>query len=242
MSVMAGMLRVTLEKRGQYALAGGPSRCARRRRAAAGKGGSHRRRVDFGLRRGAGRAPCPFRLERNLPPRRRSTAGSTTQTAERRVEPESILDFSVSMNLLPPHPEVERAVARAAFDRYPDSSSALRRAIAEANGLSPDEVLVTNGLAQAIVLLAFAFCDREPRARRVAGLRGACRGRFPSCRGRGSVRPGEGGRGVRLSRRTADAGRGSIGPRWSGSARRTIRRARRRRRKRCRLAAARLRR
>ncbi|NCD23847.1 MAG: aminotransferase class I/II-fold pyridoxal phosphate-dependent enzyme, partial [Spartobacteria bacterium] len=81
------------------------------------------------------------------------------------VEPESILDFSVSTNPLPPHPEVERAVARAAFDRYPDSSSgALRRAIAEANGLSPDEVLVTNGLAQAIVLLAFAFCDRGSRA------------------------------------------------------------------------------
>ncbi len=81
------------------------------------------------------------------------------------VDPESILDFSVSTNPLPPHPEVERAVARAAFDRYPDSSSgALRRAIAEANGLSPDEALVTNGLAQAIFLIAFAFCDRGSRA------------------------------------------------------------------------------
>ena len=80
------------------------------------------------------------------------------------VEPESILDFSVSTNPLPPHPEVERAVARAAFERYPDSSSgALRRALAEANGLSPDEALVTNGLAQAIFLLAFAFCDRGSR-------------------------------------------------------------------------------
>ncbi len=77
------------------------------------------------------------------------------------VEPETIVDFSISTNPFPPHPEVARAVARAAVDRYPDSSSgALRTAIAERLRMSPEEVLATNGLAQAIFLLAFAFCDR----------------------------------------------------------------------------------
>lgn len=77
------------------------------------------------------------------------------------VAPESTLDFSVSVNALPPHPEVVKAVTRGALGRYPDSSSGeLRRAIAEVAGLSEEDILVTNGLAQAIFLLAFAFCDR----------------------------------------------------------------------------------
>lgn len=77
------------------------------------------------------------------------------------IDPDGVLDFSVSVNALPPHPEVERAVSRAALARYPDSRcGALRRAVADEIGVSGDEVLAVNGLAQAIFLVAFAFCDR----------------------------------------------------------------------------------
>ena len=81
------------------------------------------------------------------------------------VPPEGVLDFSVSTNPLPPHPDVEQAVAEAVFDRYPDSSSGeLREVLAEREGVSPEEVLVTNGTAQAIYLAAHAFCERGGRS------------------------------------------------------------------------------
>lgn len=77
------------------------------------------------------------------------------------INPGAILDFSVSTNPFDPCPEVFEAVGRAAFTRYPDSSSGdLRLALAGLNGISEDSILVTNGLAQAIFLTAFAFIDR----------------------------------------------------------------------------------
>lgn len=77
------------------------------------------------------------------------------------VPAEEVLDFSVSTNPFPPCPEIADAVAGAALTRYPDSASGeLRAALAELHGVAPESVLVTNGLAQAIFLCAFAFADR----------------------------------------------------------------------------------
>ncbi|MBL3539801.1 histidinol-phosphate transaminase [Aminivibrio sp.] len=77
------------------------------------------------------------------------------------VSPEEVLDFSVSTNPFPPCPEIAEAVAGAALTRYPDSTSGeLRSSLAELHGVPPESVLVTNGLAQAIFLCAFAFADR----------------------------------------------------------------------------------
>lgn len=77
------------------------------------------------------------------------------------VSPGEVLDFSVSTNPFPPCPEIAEAVAGAALTRYPDSASGeLRSVLAELHGVVPESVLVTNGLAQAIFLCAFAFADR----------------------------------------------------------------------------------
>lgn len=81
------------------------------------------------------------------------------------VSPEEVVDFSVSTNPFPPHPDVAAAAASAAIARYPDSSSGeLRAALAELHGVPPESVLGTNGLAQAIYLCAFAFADRGKTA------------------------------------------------------------------------------
>lgn len=77
------------------------------------------------------------------------------------VSPGEVLDFSVSTNPFPPCPEMAEAMSGAALTRYPDSSSGeLRSALAELHAVAPESVLVTNGLAQAIFLCAFAFADR----------------------------------------------------------------------------------
>ncbi len=77
------------------------------------------------------------------------------------LEPEDILDFSTSTNPFPPCPAVADAVADAARSRYPDSASwELRCALAERDGIRPECILVTNGVSQAIFLVAFAFADR----------------------------------------------------------------------------------
>lgn len=81
------------------------------------------------------------------------------------VTPGEVLDFSVSTNPFPPCPEIAEAVSGAALTRYPDSASGeLRAALAELHGVAPESVLVTNGLAQAIFLCAFAFADRGKTA------------------------------------------------------------------------------
>ena len=77
------------------------------------------------------------------------------------IEPDDVLDFSVSTNPFAPCPAVVDAVAGAALGRYPDPSSGeLRRALADMDGVPPERLLVTNGLSQAISLIAFALSDR----------------------------------------------------------------------------------
>ncbi|MDI9370659.1 MAG: histidinol-phosphate transaminase [Synergistota bacterium] len=109
----------------------------------------------------------PFSPRRELSGARAAYHGGLDyeQLRSEGVDPQAVLDFSVSVNSMPPHPEVLNAVARAALARYPDSSSGgLRRKISEVTGLPADCILVTNGLAQAIYLIAFAFCDRGDTA------------------------------------------------------------------------------
>ena len=72
--------------------------------------------------------------------------------------PEEVLDFSVNVNPFGPPPAVREALARVAIVRYPDTrAGALRERLAAINGVVPEEVLVTNGLSQAIWLLALAY-------------------------------------------------------------------------------------
>jgi threonine-phosphate decarboxylase len=72
------------------------------------------------------------------------------------VEPESILDFSASINPLGPAPSVRDAVC-AAFDRaghYPEiGSSPLCRALADYHDFSPERIAVANGSTELIHLI-----------------------------------------------------------------------------------------
>lgn len=71
------------------------------------------------------------------------------------VEPQAVLDLSASLNPFAPdlRPALARAVESGAVGRYPDDGPA-RAALAERLGRSTDQVVLTNGGAEAIALVA----------------------------------------------------------------------------------------
>lgn len=74
------------------------------------------------------------------------------------LNPDDLLDFSVSANPFGPAPAVKTAFASAPIDRYPDSSSlALRTALADALGVNPENILIGSGSMEIIRLLALAY-------------------------------------------------------------------------------------
>jgi len=81
------------------------------------------------------------------------------------LRPEDVVDFSVSSNPLGPSPRVREALLAAEVSRYPDDeATALRRALAESVGLPPDHLLLGNGSAELIWLLALAYLRPGDRA------------------------------------------------------------------------------
>ncbi|MCD7829174.1 MAG: threonine-phosphate decarboxylase CobD [Clostridiales bacterium] len=75
-----------------------------------------------------------------------------------------ILDFSASLNPLGMPPEVAQAAREgvSASDRYPDPQCrALRRAIAEVEGVSPEQIFCGNGAAELLDRLALALRPRR---------------------------------------------------------------------------------
>ncbi len=80
------------------------------------------------------------------------------------LDPEAILDFSVNSNPYGPSPAVREAVARVPLDRYPDREAlVLRRALAERLDVAPARIVVGNGTAELIWLVAFAFLQPKDR-------------------------------------------------------------------------------
>lgn len=74
------------------------------------------------------------------------------------IDPDEVLDFSVNSNPYGPSPAVQAAMAEVPLERYPDRDSlALRRALAEQLSVSPEEIVVGNGTAELLWLLAFAL-------------------------------------------------------------------------------------
>jgi L-threonine-O-3-phosphate decarboxylase len=70
----------------------------------------------------------------------------------------TLLDFSVSTNPLGPSPAALAAARQADLGRYPDRRSlALRRALAARLGLTIEQIVVGNGSAELIWLLALAY-------------------------------------------------------------------------------------
>ena len=69
------------------------------------------------------------------------------------VDPAAVLDLSASLNPLAPDPGEVVGKHLDALRRYPDPSRATA-ALAEAMGVDPDRLLLTNGGAEAIALVA----------------------------------------------------------------------------------------
>lgn len=73
---------------------------------------------------------------------------------------EQVIDFSVNSNPLGPSPAAVAAVQTAAWSHYPDDrATELREELAGREGLGAGQVVVANGSAELIWLLALAFVD-----------------------------------------------------------------------------------
>lgn len=99
------------------------------------------------------------------------------------LSPDEVIDFSVNSNPYGPPPGVRDALAAVPLERYPDRECiALRRKLAERHEIAPENVVVGNGTAELLLLLALAFINAgdtvlviEPdfsEYKRVAALRG----------------------------------------------------------------------
>jgi histidinol-phosphate aminotransferase len=74
------------------------------------------------------------------------------------LTPDTVIDFSENSNPLGPSPEVRTALANTDPARYPDREClALRRVLANYLGARPQEIVVGNGAAELLWLIAFAF-------------------------------------------------------------------------------------
>lgn len=88
-------------------------------------------------------------------------------TAELRalgLRPEETLDFSASVNPLGASPRAVAALASVDYARYPDpEATALREALAEANGVTPAEIMVGNGATELLHLVVRLFVRQGQR-------------------------------------------------------------------------------
>jgi histidinol-phosphate aminotransferase len=80
------------------------------------------------------------------------------------LDPEELVDFSVNSNPYGPPPAVSAALADVPLDRYPDREClALRRALAEQLSVAAERIVVGNGTAELLWLIANAFVRRDDR-------------------------------------------------------------------------------
>ncbi|MEY2935400.1 MAG: hypothetical protein RL033_6149 [Pseudomonadota bacterium] len=80
------------------------------------------------------------------------------------IDPDVVLDFSSSTNPYGPNPELLRALSGARIDRYPDPTALrAREALAVACDVAPDQVVLGNGAAE--LLWVLARCLLAPGAR-----------------------------------------------------------------------------
>jgi len=80
---------------------------------------------------------------------------------------QQVIKLNTNESPFPPPPEVEKAVTEE-WERlrlYPDPEGLeLRKALAQRLGISPEEVLMTNGSDEALNFAFMAFCDRDTPA------------------------------------------------------------------------------
>lgn len=81
------------------------------------------------------------------------------------LSPDDVIDFSVNSNPYGPPPGVREAIANVPLDRYPDRECiALRRRLAERHGVNMANIVVGNGAAEVLSLVAIAFIERGDTA------------------------------------------------------------------------------
>ncbi len=72
--------------------------------------------------------------------------------------PDEVIDFSVNSNPYGPPPGVHEAIARVPLDRYPDRECiALREKLAERHNVEIENIVVGNGTAELLLLIALTF-------------------------------------------------------------------------------------
>ncbi len=77
------------------------------------------------------------------------------------IRPDEVLDFSVNSNPFGPSPSVREAIRCTPLELYPDRESiGLRRALVPRLDVQINQILVGNGTAELIHLVAFAFLQR----------------------------------------------------------------------------------
>jgi histidinol-phosphate aminotransferase len=77
------------------------------------------------------------------------------------INPDKILDFSVSTNPFMPPPGIEEIINTAPITQYPDSQcTELRQKISEKLGVPPENILAGNGTTELIRLVASVFLRR----------------------------------------------------------------------------------
>ncbi len=77
------------------------------------------------------------------------------------LTPDAVLDFSVNSNPYGPVPGVHAALANVPLERYPDREClALRHKLAALHGTAMEHIVVGNGTAELLLLIACAFLER----------------------------------------------------------------------------------
>lgn len=78
------------------------------------------------------------------------------------LSPDEVIDFSVNSNPFGTPKSVFRAIADAPLDRYPDRECiALRRKLAVRHDVEMNQIVVGNGTAEILMLIAWAFMRRD---------------------------------------------------------------------------------
>ena len=98
------------------------------------------------------------RPEVQAPPLDQHGALDIEELARLGIAPDEIIDFSVNSNPWGPSPAVRQTLEKVVIDRYPDRESlALRKALAAKFNLERTQILVGNGTAELLWLIAMAF-------------------------------------------------------------------------------------
>jgi histidinol-phosphate aminotransferase len=81
------------------------------------------------------------------------------------LNPEEIVDFSVSSNPFSYPPTVKKALGSVVIDRYPDSESTeLRRCLADGLAVPPENIVVGSGSMEVIRLITTAYLGKGDKA------------------------------------------------------------------------------